>query len=223
MKKIRYLLLVNLLLCLGTANVKAITECTSEEMVRLNELANNVQVKSTNKIDIVNEDLKSIYTLYDIDIVNFDKDLKIKYPSNSEYELIELTSKETKIEDLAEGGTLVLYIYSYTANLCTDRLLKTVKVKLPAYNDYYYFNKEKCEDNPDFKYSKEFIDEEKSYYDIEDEFEEYLKKEESSNGLKSISNNKLYILIGGVAIVIITLITIIIIRNKRKAKEEDYL
>ena len=224
MKKICYLLIFSLLLFLDIVNVKAVTECSSTEMARLNQLANNIKINNKNKIDIVNEETKSIYTLYDIDIINFDKDLKIQYgySDTSKDELIELTSKEPKIEDLVEGRTLVLYIYSYTANLCTEKLLKTIKIKLPVYNDYYYFNKEKLQDNPDFKYSKEFIDEDKNYDEIEEEFEKYLKKEENSDLLNSKFNINLYLILGGI-IGIIILLCVIIVIQKRKKKEEDYL
>lgn len=203
--------------------VNAVQSCTDSEMERLRELANNVQFKTNSKIEEGKDQTDDgivdvVYNSYDIQIINFDSDLKIKY-KNGLNEEITLTSETTSINDLYEGYKYTFYIYSYTDNLCTDRVLKTVSVDLPIYNKYYHSNKEKCEEYPDFKYCKKYLDATtKSFSEIDKEFDEYIKSNNSALNPDKINWNIIYI-IGGV-ILILSIVVILIIVKKKKQNED---
>ena len=109
----------------------------------------------------------------------------------------------------------VFELYSYVDNLCTDELIKKVVVDLPTVNSYYYFNKEKCLENPDFKYCQEFLDiKDISYEEIDKLFQEYIKKDDNNSSKKN-NNYLLYILIG-ISVAIIITITLVIKHRKNK-------
>ena len=206
-------------------NVFAIDACTTTEMTRLKELANNVEVKTNHNFDIVNQGSKTVYVLYDIEILNLDEDLKISYKDmkDSEGETISLKPNENKIEGIAEGKTINIYIYSYTINMCTDRLLRTITINLPYYSDFYYLNKDRCIENQDFEYCKEFVkDSSKIYEVVEGEFEDFLKAKEAKEEPKNnnINDIYIYIAIGAIGLITIIVIVLIIIRRKIKKKED---
>ena len=216
MKKI-FITIMIVFISLIWKNVYAIDACTTNEMSRLRELAGNVEFKTSYEFDDVDNEYKNVFIFYDIDILNFSDDLKITYElDGTEYELF---SDDKKIEDLWEGLNLTFNIYSYTDNLCTERLLKTVKVNLPFYSDYYYFNKDKCNNHKDFKYCQEFISiEDREYEDIDKLFQEQVislenNKDDNNEIIKS-KNIYIYIIIG--VILIILGISIPIIVSKRK-------
>ena len=202
--------------------VNAVQSCTDNEMERLRELAKNVNFQINSKIEegnelIDSETKKYIYNSYDIKIINFDSDLKIKY-KNEQIGENTLTSETTSINNLDEDSEITFYIYSYTDNLCTDKILRTVKVDLPIYNVYYHTNKEKCEKYPDFKYCKKYLDvTTKDFSEIDKEFDEYIESNDTVNGDKT--NRNIYYIIG--AVVAISLIVILLIFIKKKKKYED--
>ncbi len=195
-----------------------IPACTDSEMTRLKELANNVEFKRNINIteQELDEDTTELYVTYDITIANFDKDLKISYKNNVMGENT-ITSETTTIKGLNEDNTITFSIYAYTNNLCTNNLLKTVTVKLPTYNSYYYYNKDKCQTYPNFKYCKEYLDLGDLYYeDIDDMFDEYIKERTSVPVQDNkLANNIVYLIGGGVIILLAIIITIIIIKKKK--------
>ena len=158
MKKTKKVLLIIIAVITFTIykNVFAIDACTNSEMERLRELANNVEFKTNYDFDIVDKDMKKIYLNYTIEFINLDDDLKISYKVNNG-ETIELEPGVKSIKNLGPDNKITISIYSYTDNLCTERLLRTKTINLLPYNDYYYFNKEKCQEYPEFEYCQEFI------------------------------------------------------------------
>lgn len=206
------------LFLITSLKVNAYEACTTSEMERLKELAKNVEFKPSYEISSVDEEFESVEVNYKVEIVNFDSDLKIQYTSKYEEEGT-LKSDTKEIENLADGDKLTFKIYSYTTNLCTDEILKTVSLELPKVNDYYYFNKEKCEANKDFKYCKEFMDtDDLDFEDIDKEFEDYLNP--GIDEIISKLDQKTFIYIGiGVGIIVIVG-TLVIVMLKKKKKDD---
>ena len=209
-----YLLIISLFL-ITSLKVEAYEACTQSEMERLKELAKNVEFKPSYEISYVDKENKSVEVNYKVEIINFDSDLKIQYTSKyGEEDTIKSDTKE--IIDLADGDKLTFKIYSYTTNLCTDEILKTVNVELPKVNDYYYFNKEKCDDNKEFKYCKEFMaTDDLDFSEIDKEFEEYLNP--SINEIINKLDKKIFIYIGiGVGIIVTGTVVIVYMKKKKK-------
>lgn len=222
MKRVLYILI--LLLMTFTINVNAveIEKCTDSELKRLNELANNVEFKYNYEFDFVDEDIKEIYLHYDFEILNYDSDLKIYYKihGSENTEEIFIPDKTLEGDGIYETSKVTFYIYAYTTNLCTNKLLKKVTIELPKYNEYAYFNKDKCQENLDFKYCDEFADVSNlEMEEIDKLLEEYI--ETGNIDPNDNQNNFLkWYIVGGVLLVGIGIFLVIYIRNKKHKKEE---
>lgn len=218
MKRLKIILMIVLFFI--TTNVFAIDNCTNDEMKRLRELANNVKINYEYTVDDEIIEEETVYVHYNIKVINLSDDLKIYY--NGEDNNLRLYSKE-EIENMefSSGTTHKFYLYSYTNNLCIDELIKTISVKFPVVNSYYYFNKEKCLNNQDFKYCKEFSNEENySFEEIDKMFDDYLNKGNSNNGnqINKYLTKYIYYIIG---IIILILVIVIVIIKVKKNKKED--
>ena len=217
MKKIKYLL--PMLLLFITINVKAIDKCTTEEMNRLNELAKNVQFKTDYEIIEVTkdseDDVKGNFAQYKIQIINMNNDLKIAFRESDDDELIYVNPTEMEEYSFYGGRKIEFQIFSYTTNLCTDELLRTEKINLPAYNYFYAKNKEECKKYPEFKYCKEFLDDNnsKTYEEMNKEFKEYLNNEENVGSF--LEHNYIYIIIG-IVIIIIAVVLVFVLKKRKK-------
>ena len=211
MKRIIYLLPI-LLFCF-TINVKAIDKCTTEEMNRLNELAKNVQFKTDYEID---SDEDRTTAIYSIRVIDGNEDLKISYRENTkdEFKFVSFTDFQNLRFD--DGIILEIRIYSYTNNLCTDELLKTEKLELTAYNQYYVQNKDKCQKYPEFKYCKEFMNVDYTQFEkIDKEFNEYIT---INGGVidNLIAGNIVYYLVIGLILVIVGVVILLYLKKRKK-------
>lgn len=224
MKRIKYILPI-VLFGLVT-NVKAIDACTTEEMSRVRELANQIEIKTNYRIEEDEERKKNgasdyLDVIYTIDVVNLSEDLKIYYKNISDIDSIELDPTELQDTEFSEGQKIKFDIYSYTTNLCTNEFLKSITIEFPVYSRYYYVNKEKCVENPEFEYCKEFQDNgDKSIEEIDKLLEEY-KNKKTDNSENEIKNELLnnYSIIIAIGIVVIVILFIII--KVKKKKNED--
>lgn len=227
MKKIKYLLI--LLLIISFKNVSAIDNCTSSEMTRLRELANNVEIKYEPKIDeIASDDSSTIDTIlvsYRLVVSNLANDLRLYYKSgNNEKKLI--TMEQLQNETFYEGMNIQFQIYSWTNNLCTDELLRTINIKFPSYSRFYYFHKEECNKYPDFKYCKEFLDISSINFDddidkVEEAYNNYLKDKGVIQVNDDIQVNNYILIVISIAVLLIIIISIVLINKKNKKKKDD--
>ena len=223
MKYIKYLVLIFLFWTF--LDVNALDNCTTDEMKRLRELAGNVELKYNYEIDsehvAESADQESfVEGVFKIQILNHNEDLRyvLQYES-SEFEIKGNDLSEFSFD---EGETIILKIYSYTTNLCTHNLLKTYTIKLPYYNQYYHFNKDKCESNKDFEYCKEFLDKytSKTNTEIAEEFEKL--KNDNSNIVNELPKSNIIIVI--VSLIIISglgIVGVIIYNQLKKRKKDD--
>lgn len=200
-------------------NVNALEDCTSSEMKRLTELANNVKIDYSYTIE--ESDYQDVLLIYDIKIHNLNDDLKIYYQVENNSDKILIDNNQPTLEGYGEGETLTFSIYAYTTNRCVNKRLRTITVKLPIYNDYYYINKDKCSEYPDFKYCKEFMDnKELTIEEIDIKFEEYindLKKDEIKNHFKI---NYIYYGLGIIVLIVLVIVIIVLKRQKNKKKDD---
>ena len=205
-----------LLICFSYINVSAIDACTTSEMTRLRELANNVKFNYNYKIEYESEEDEELWMAYSFEILNYNDDLKIYL--NDQSNLIDVNTFQN--QEFSRGENITFYIYSYTDNLCTDELLRTIDVKLPVYNTYYYFNKERCEGYPDFEYCKEFMDvSEYSFSEIDEMFQKYVDGDNIID-LITDDNYRLYFIFGGIGLILVIIIVCFIF-IKRKRKKDD--
>ena len=209
-----FFVLVNLVLFFSCKDVLAIEKCTTAEMERLKELASNVNFVTEIDYETIDgmiiEEEKLVTAFYDIKVLNSSPELKIYYEEDGyKYEL-----EDNFIESMEEGTTK-FYIYAYTANLCVDELIMTKTIELEELNSYYYYNKEKCQQYPDFEYCKEYYDTDLSYEEIEKEFDKYLESNNTNPIVSDSSNYAIYIFIGLGLIVLIVGILIFIKRKRR--------
>ena len=213
MKRLKIILMIVLFYI--TTNVFAIDNCTNDEMKRLRELANNVKITYdytlNEKKQIDGEYL--IFPRYKAIINNLDDDLKIYYRVNDSNADLENIDEITNDYVIQEGRKLNFYIYSYTNNLCTDELLKTINVTLPYYNYYYYENKTKCQEYPDFKYCKEFMEVDLDFDKIDKEFDQYIKSLEPNDNINNLNIKWYYFIL---PVLVILIILVIILKKKKR-------
>ena len=200
--------------------VKALNGCPSDEIKNLKELANNIEIKTSYDIVKNSDDIE--YAQYSVQVINVNEDLKILYrdSSNSQFTKIEVSELESyKFEG---GSKLEFKIYSYTANVCTNELLRTITVELPKYNYYYSENKEKCDKYPDFEYCAKFKNVKYSEFSkIDNLFDKYINNNTSIVDSIQNGNYTIYIILS-LSIIIIIIVIVVIIRRKYRKKKLDF-
>lgn len=214
MKKIK--IIFGIIIFMMGINVYALEKCSNEEMARLRELANNVDftynyaINDEGNLDELS--YESVY--YKVTVSNWDNDLKLYYKYADEKDYDEISIDELNNTEFPNDATLVFAIRAYVANMCTNELLKTKTLDLPYYNIYYYINKSKCDEYPDFKYCKEIMTKspEKENDEIDDLFNKYIEKnnaiaEEKTN--ENVQNQGIsWTIIAGFVLIIIVIIII---------------
>lgn len=224
MKKVKYIIFL-VFIFFVFYEVKAAT-CSNDEIKRLQEVANNVEIKTNYEIKVYEKeyeedddtdlDFVDAYAIYKINIVNSNSELLYYYKTSKieNKELVDINNLANMT--FTEDDKLTFYIYSNTLSTCPLKLLKTINVELPVYNRYYYQNKEKCNLYPDFKYCKEFMKVNSNDYEkIDNLFDEYINENTSQNKeSKSIDDYKIYFIIGGC--VFLSIIVWLGIKNHKK-------
>lgn len=221
MRIVRYLSLL-LIFCFSI-NVYAIENCNIEKIARLNELAKNVEFKYNYEIiEEKDEDGAYKYAIYKINVLNMSNDLRISYIEN-EYQTINITVDELENMTFNQGANLEFTIYSYTTDMCTDRVLKKVSIKLPYYNDFFEANKDKCEQYREFKYCNEFIDNPIDDAEVAiDEFNQYINSGNTSvisKKINSFFNSNILLIL--CSCIVIFILVIVIFRFLKKRKEDE--
>ena len=220
LKKIIYTLVI-CVISFSAMNVFAINECTKEEQSRLQELANNIKIQYDYRLreDIIDGEVLEVEPIYKLKMLNSDADLRYEYKLANENEKKAIRDYEIGDLEVYEGDVLDFYIYSYTNNLCTNQFIKKIRVVLPTYNLFYYYNKDRCLEYSDFKYCKEFLDTSNlDYEQIENDFKEYIEAQKKENESNFFKDNLVYIII---SILVLIIIAVVIIILRQKKKHED--
>ena len=220
LKKIIYTLVI-CVISFSAMNVFAINECTKEEQSRLQELANNIKIQYDYRLreDIIDGEVLEVEPIYKLKMLNSDADLRYEYKLANENEKKAIRDYEIGDLEVYEGDVLDFYIYSYTNNLCTNQFIKKIRVVLPTYNLFYYYNKDRCLEYSDFKYCKEFLDTSNlDYEQIENDFNDYIEAQKKENESNFFKDNLVYIII---SILVLIIIAVVIIILRQKKKHED--
>ncbi|MCI9585899.1 MAG: hypothetical protein HFH45_04615 [Bacilli bacterium] len=186
-------------------------QCSYERQAELSKIASNVKFSYTYDVQEDRPD-------FTINITNITNDIYIK-----EQETGNIINKEFNVPNTDIGGKSVTYnIYSNDVN-CKGELLITKYVTLPEYNNFS--NIEDCQDYPDFKYCKKWMNtSEITQEQFDQEFEKYTDtKFNNDNETKIKKNfwqmyfddNKKWIMSIVICIITISLLTYVVGRMKK--------
>lgn len=207
MKRIFILIIIASLLVFPN-RIKA--ECSDSEMIRLSNIANNINVSYT-----FNETTKK----FTIRFTNLTKDVTIKDVFNNK----KYNQNTDIIINNVSSGSYKFNMYS----MCDNELIKTKYIELPYLNNYY--KNEECKGIEDYKYCRKWlnkkIDPEKWLQEIkkykksienDNKKEEIVKTETSFARLKKIFIN-FYVSYYQFLLpcIVLTIIVVIIIKNKK--------
>ena len=224
MKKIFYFLTF-ILIFFNTIDTFAIDECTTSELKRLKELANNVafkyeyQIREEKLMDSDEYTFKQVY--YDVTGLNLNDELIVRLKDDED---LKFTKEDPMIGNFINGETLKIEMIAYTKNLCSGRIILTKTLKLPSLNIYSL--KEECQEYPDFKYCKENGELDISELEFQQSLNEYKKeignKKDDSKLIDNIDSNNymMYVYIGSIVLLIVVILFVIIKYNQKK-KDSD--
>lgn len=224
MKKIVYLFMI-LLIFFNVINVLALDECTTSELKRLKELANNVvfkyeyQIRDENLMDSDEYTFKQVY--YDVTGFNLSNELIVRLKEDED---VRFTYEEPTIGNFINGETLQIEILAYTKNLCSGRVILTKNIKLPSINVYSL--NEECQEYPNFKYCQENGELNISELEFQEALSEYKKELENKKDDDKLVDYKdsrdytMYVYIGSL-ILIVGVMLFVIIRYNQKKKDSD--
>ena len=220
MKRIKYVILVALLLVTFNVNAKVSDNCDKNEFARLKELAKKVEFDYDYKM--VNG--KAIFS---INAINLNRDLKVliieNYYNQKYKEFKNDGNNRGSLDGFSEGERVTVTINAFVPNWCSGKKVYTKTVKLPYYNKYY--SEEKCKGNEGFKYCKQLIDTNISEKTFNSELTSYIRSREKSE-VKSNEkeNNTLkYIIIGGISLVVAIGAATLVIHNVSRIRKKNSL
>lgn len=218
MKRIIYLISI-LCVLVSIPKVNALDECSTSELKRLKELANNTEFKYEYEIvdDGMYDDLEIVSknALYTITGYNLSGELKYKVVDRGE---LYFTTNNSVIKNFLNGSTVKIEIRAYTKNLCSGKLIKTVTIKLPYFNPLSL--NEECNEYKNFKYCQEFGKFNLNHTEFLDELEKYKNGLDNGDNLgddiKDENSSYLKYIVFILVILIILVMIIIFARRKRK-------
>ena len=236
MKKKNYLLTLLILFIAFTMKVDAST-CSNERIIELSSLASNVQVSYEPYEDNENLGISDTHNVpysqkpaFYVTIYNLDEGLNAVVTREDIKKAVVVTPDDADDDGviLIDAGT-AFSIKNFNIKIrsdddnCQNEVLKTATVTTPKYNAW--FEREACEENPDFEMCQEFTY--TDYSNVSDsEFSEKLttykeekkKEEERKNSLwykiSSFLNKYKWIFIA-VALAVIAIVIVVIIRRKK--------
>lgn len=192
MKRIICGLLVIFLLLI--IDVYADEICTNNEISRLKELANKVDIHYEYDIKKENVDGEE-YVDYNFKLVasNLNSELKVIIPEDyymlkyREFKYNE--SKTFTIENFNMGEKVTVEIRAFSNNECAGRVLLTKTISIPYYNSMY--ESDECKGFEDFIYCKnELTDKEVTFDEFYNKLEEYKKNKKTNEEGNNIPANE---------------------------------
>ena len=218
MKKISILLFIMLFAINVNAAIK-LESCTTEKMNKLKEVANKMEFGYTYEMKKDKLDPDYSYPEFTVTVSGLTKDLKAliinDFYSLDYKEIKGDSSGNGKISGFKEGEKVTITMKAYTPDQCSTRTVLVKQVKLPYYN--YFYDKDFCLKNPNFKYCTEFTNEKISSENYNKELEKYQKQNETTEPVVENKGNNTLLFIGiGVGVVlIIGVVVVITIRRKK--------
>lgn len=217
--RFRYFLLVIILVLFSLDNVNAVV-CDSNDIVRLKELAQNVDVSyqyvnnvedeaENNQVDNLDEfDGIVSNDIYNVQISNITDEIYIKDTNYNEYRLNDAV--DGILHFTTNSGTVTYYVYSSN---CLDKLLRTITLQLDKYN--IYADSKECEG-----ISAEELAVCDKWYQGDLSYSQFIKKIDEYNlehSTDNFSRKYIYIVIGGG--IVVAVVVWFIIRRKRSVLE----
>ena len=229
MRKNKFVLLIIMVLFL--VNVDADETCTNNELTRLKELANKVDIHYDYEIKKENNGEEEFID-YNFKIVadNLNPELKVVIPED--YYLMKYKefkyndSKSFTIDGFNMGEVVNVEIKAYSNNECAGKTLLTKKISMPYYNSMY--NTEECKGFEDFIYCKnEIVEKEITFDEFYNQLDLFKKNKESKTNEEIVDiveekndNNLLIIMV--IAGIILGIASYFVIKNLvKKRKERD--
>lgn len=136
--------------------------CSEDEIIRLSNLANNVNV--VYEYNKNNDTFSIIFTNVTDELVISD------YVNHKDY----VASKELTIKNL-KSNNYTFYIYARNKN-CIENELTLKNIKLPYYNSFY--NSKECENKSNFSYCSKWLNRKIEYKEWKEKIDDYKVEEE---------------------------------------------
>lgn len=200
--------------CLGILQVPVYADvCTDDEMETLEALADKVEISKEFSLSEVGRHG------FDLNAYNLNNKLYIQMPNG-----LQVLTKQSQnyLGRFWQGQEFEVYIYASENSNCGDELLRTMKITLEKYNEY--FSREECKTHQNLDICKQWTDTEKI---TEEEFLKLIKEanqkdneDENSNAIiELIKDNAIYIF-GAVTLIIGLIIIVKKQRDKNRIKIE---
>ena len=223
MKKILFIFITFLLLL--SVNVHADDTCTKEELARLKELAEKVEINYDYEFKEVKQNGEILkYPIFSLTATNLNRELKVLIIENyleQKYKEFKDGDKTTAtIKDFKEGDKINITIKAFVPNKCSGKTVGSKTIKIPYYNKYS--EEELCSHFPESKYCSEFTEKIVTLNEFNNEMIKYMenqKVEPEINDEKNDSWSSLVIIatIIGVLIIIIVIATIIVKKRRKNS------
>ena len=221
MKKILFIFITFLLLL--SVNVHADDTCTKEELARLKELAEKVEINYDYEFKEVKQNGEILkYPIFSLTATNLNRELKVLIIENyleQKYKEFKDGDKTTAtIKDFKEGDKINITIKAFVPNKCSGKTVGSKTIKIPYYNRYS--KEDICKSYPEFKYCSEFTEKIVTLNEFNNEMARYMitKSVEQKIDVESEESWSLLMIIASVVgfLIIIVIITTIIVKKRRK-------
>ena len=215
MRKLKYLLLIIVLLLGFNVYATSSDKCEKEEFNRLKELAKKVEFDYSYKL------VDDVAT-FSIQAVNLNRDLKVliieDYYSGIYKQFNDNSEHKATIDGFNSGEKVIITIKGYVPNRCSGETVYTKTIKLPYYN--YFYSEELCNGNEDFKYCKQLLNYSISEKTFNTQYSAYIngKYTTEQEVIPPDSSWKFVIIIGSIvlALIVIAGVATYIVKKRRK-------
>ena len=207
--------------------VKADTSCQSEELKRLKDLANNVEI--TYKENITEEKVgDNVFkdVNYSITVTNLNNNIKVMIIDDlmkDNYKEFKSNTNIATLNGFRSGEKVTLTIMAFVPNGCSGKTLLTRSINLPYYN--IFSEGDECKAYPDFKYCTTWIENTISRDTFDSEFTKYtdsIKKNAETPNTEKGSNSLLSIILIIIVVLIALGIVFYVVYQKHQKKGISY-
>ncbi len=188
--------------------------CDSNDIERLKELANHVEINYSydqSEPQYDGENYNKSYNLYNISIYNLVDDIYIVNDNEDVFRVSDAVNGI--ITDYAFAGNRNYYVYSTN---CEGILLRTIRLDLKKFNVYSEYDECKGLEGKVYVCDK-WYQGNLDYATFISEIEKY--KKDNDSGVNDHSNNSYYIFIIGGVLLVIFFLVFVFIRRKRSVLE----
>ena len=204
------------MLMLFSFNVYA-DSCSNDELARLREIANNMEVS----YNLENDD--DSYPRFSITVNNLNKEVKAliieDWYANKYKEFKNDGTNKGVLTSFLPGESIKITMKAYVSNACSGKTVSTKTVKLPYYNVYY--NYPECKMYPNLKSCVKLTDKKITEEAFNKEINDFINANSKEETIVTEDNNGTtdWLLIIGITVGSILIISLIIIVISKKIKK----